>query len=201
MSDGPATQSLGLDFGTTNTALAVARHGVPHRLAIEGSATTMPSAVFYGAFDGERAFGRDAFARYLDGGGGRLLRGIKTVLGTGLMHERTAAGGRILSFADIIEALFAHVFRDLPDERGTRTLVVGRPVRFGTREELALVVDIGGARDLARARCRCRHGGGGGVSQEPGGRPVAGGRAPRPGVTGGARSTLLARVDGPPPGS
>jgi len=51
------------------------------------------------------------------------------------MHERTAAGGRILSFADIIEALFAHVFRDLPDERGTRTLVVGRPVRFGTRDD------------------------------------------------------------------
>ncbi len=181
------TTLLGLDFGTSNTALATLDDGVPRRIALEGEATTLPSALFYGAHDGTRAFGREAFECYLEGDEGRLLRGIKTVLGTSLMHERTAAGGRLVSFADVIAALFERVFEAMPDGRDAATLVVGRPVRFGdpdvperddpeaflrevlhglgfrevhflyeplaaalayertaTREELALVVDIGG---------------------------------------------------------
>jgi len=136
MSSSPRTAGpcLGLDFGTSNTALATLRAGRAEPLVLEGAAATLPSAIFYGAHDGKVAFGREAFAHYLEGEEGRLLRGVKTVLGTGLMHERTAAGGQLRSFADIVEALFARVFRDLPDERERCTLVVGRPVRFGEAE-------------------------------------------------------------------
>lgn len=180
-------QVLGLDFGTTNTALATIDAGVPRRLELEGEHLTIPSAVFYAAFENERAYGRDAFGRYLAGDDGRLLRGLKTVLGTSLASERTAAGGQLRTFSDIIEALFVHVFRAVSERREDCTLVVGRPVHFGhpdvaqrddpeaflrailerlgfcdisflyeplaaalahertaRREELALVVDIGG---------------------------------------------------------
>ena len=130
----PHGPCLGLDFGTSNTALARLIDGRVEPVPLEGGAATLPSAVFYGAYDGSLAFGREAFARYLDGDEGRLLRGVKTVLGTSLMHERTAAGGRSVSFADIVGALFERVFRDLPDVRDGCTLVVGRPVRFGEAE-------------------------------------------------------------------
>jgi len=135
MSSGRAAgPCLGLDFGTSNTALAVVRDGRAVPLALEQRHRTLPSAVFYGAHDGTVAFGREAFTRYLDGEEGRLLRGVKTVLGTRLMHERTAAGGRMRSFADVVEALFAQVFRAVPEASRACTLVVGRPVRFGEAE-------------------------------------------------------------------
>jgi len=52
-------------------------------------ATSMPTAVFYNAEDNSRAYGRAALAAYVDGHEGRLMRSIKSILGSDLMDEAT----------------------------------------------------------------------------------------------------------------
>ena len=91
-----------IDFGTSNSAIAV-----PHRnsggananakaemrlVPLEGDHSTMPTAVFYFAdgpeHDGPpRAFGRAAVAAYVDGLDGRLMRSMKSILGSPLVEQ------------------------------------------------------------------------------------------------------------------
>ena len=61
-----ATHTLGIDFGTSNSAVAVVDgHGVARLVPMEGSAATLPTAVFFNAEDKTVHFGRDAIALYL----------------------------------------------------------------------------------------------------------------------------------------
>ena len=82
--------TLGIDFGTSNSAMAWADAGGTARLiALEGEALAMPTAVFYSAEDGRTHFGRDAIAQYLEGTEGRLMRSLKSLLGSPLLMETT----------------------------------------------------------------------------------------------------------------
>ena len=65
-------------------------------IALEGAAVTLPSAVFWepGA---PQLFGRAAIAAYLEGQDGRLMRGLKSTLGSGLVNDKTSVGGRAVS--------------------------------------------------------------------------------------------------------
>lgn len=125
--------TLGIDFGTSNSAMAWAEPGGTARLiALEGEATAMPTAVFYNSEDLSTHFGRDAVAQYLEGTEGRLMRSLKSLLGSPLLLETTVVNHRQLSFQDII-ATFLATLR----ERATRALgaaptrvVLGRPVHF-----------------------------------------------------------------------
>ena len=64
--------TLGIDFGTSNSAMAWAPTDGPARLiALEGQAVSMPTAVFYNSEDLSTHFGRDALAHYLNGTEGR----------------------------------------------------------------------------------------------------------------------------------
>ena len=71
----------GLDFGTSNTTLGTIDGQVPVLVALEGEQTTIPSAMFY-ASDGNVLIGRRAIAAYVEGTTGRLMRSLKSVLGT-----------------------------------------------------------------------------------------------------------------------
>ena len=65
----------------------------------------MPTAVFYNAEDGSRAFGRAAIASYVDGHEGRLMRSIKSILGSDLMDEATELpNGLQVRFIDVVVA-------------------------------------------------------------------------------------------------
>ena len=85
--------SCAIDFGTSNSAVArvVDASGLSKiELApLEQGVTSMPTAVFYSAEDGSRSFGRAAIAQYVDGHEGRLMRSIKSILGSDLMDEAT----------------------------------------------------------------------------------------------------------------
>lgn len=136
--------TLGIDFGTSNSAIAWAEPGGTSRLiALEHEATAMPTAVFYNNEDFSTHFGRDALAQYLEGTEGRLMRSLKSLLGSPLLLETTVVHNRSMSFQDII-ATFLATLRD----RATRALgaaprrvVMGRPVHFvdddPTRDALA----------------------------------------------------------------
>ena len=78
---------IGIDFGTSNSAVAWAPEGALARsLPLEGEATTMPTALFYNAEDRSTHFGREAVALYLAGVEGRLMRSLKSLLGSALMQ-------------------------------------------------------------------------------------------------------------------
>jgi hypothetical chaperone protein len=128
-----AAAALGIDFGTSNSAVAaVDASGAARLLPLEDGLSTLPTAVFFNAEDKTVHFGRDAVALYLAGTDGRLMRSLKSLLGSPLMQEHTAVGWGELRFQDIIARFLGELA-----ERARATLphvgpqvVLGRPVHF-----------------------------------------------------------------------
>jgi len=124
--------TIGIDFGTSNSAVACRVDGAARLLPIEGSATTLPTAIFFNAEDRSTHFGREAVALYLAGVEGRLMRSLKSLLGSALMQEKTAVYDGLVSFEDII----ARFLRELAARAGRELgqvperVVIGRPVHF-----------------------------------------------------------------------
>jgi len=130
--------SCAIDFGTSNSAVARVRvdpagHATIESAPLEQGVTSMPTAVFYSTEDGSRSFGRAAIAQYIDGHEGRLMRSIKSILGSDLMDEATElAPGVQVRYIDVVIAYLAHLRElaenhwQIPIERA----VIGRPVFF-----------------------------------------------------------------------
>jgi hypothetical chaperone protein len=123
--------SCGLDFGTSNTTLGTIVNRVPELAALEAEHTTVPSAIFY-EVDGAVLIGRKAIEAYVDGAPGRLMRSLKSVLGTALIDETTKVGRERTSFRDVIAYYLGAVKRRAEHVTGRelRNLVHGRPVHF-----------------------------------------------------------------------
>ena len=135
--------TLGIDFGTSNSAMAWADAGGQARLIpLEGDAPALPTALFYNAEDHSTHFGRDAVAQYLAGTEGRLMRSLKSLLGSSLLQEKTVVNGQSVSFQDIIAQFLAMLRERATQALGAapRRVVMGRPVHF---------VDDDPARDAA----------------------------------------------------
>lgn len=123
---------IGLDFGTSNSTVAVMDRGAPRLLALEGTHATLPSAIFFDFESGTDHYGRDAIALYTDGHQGRLMRSLKSVLGTGLMAESTRIRARQVAFEDVLGAFIRHVKVTAERQLGETVtdVVLGRPVHF-----------------------------------------------------------------------
>lgn len=124
--------SCGLDFGTSNSALALAQGGKVGLVPLEGAQVTIPSAVFFNADDNQTVFGRLAIEQYLDGYTGRLMRSLKSILGSDLITESTQIGAKKLYFREII-GLFAGHLKAMGEQAAKAPLehiVAGRPVFF-----------------------------------------------------------------------
>jgi hypothetical chaperone protein len=133
-------RACAIDFGTSNSAVAVAvrhpeddRHTRVELAPLENGATSMPTAVFYSADDGSRHFGRAAIAAYVDGHEGRLMRSIKSILGSDLMDEATElSNGLQVRYLDVVVAYLRYLKDQAeshwrtPQDRA----VIGRPVFF-----------------------------------------------------------------------
>ncbi|WP_067066151.1 Hsp70 family protein [Roseateles chitosanitabidus] len=131
-----------IDFGTSNSAVAVpdaARPGAMRLVTLEGDHPTMPTAVFYfaeGRHDADgppRAFGRAALAAYVEGTDGRLMRSMKSILGSSLIDQVTdVGGGRGVKYADMLAGYLKRLRRQAAsaDGREPRRVVLGRPVYF-----------------------------------------------------------------------
>lgn len=124
--------AIGIDFGTSNSAVACRIAGATRLLPIEGAATTLPTAIFYNAEDRSTHFGRDAIALYLAGVEGRLMRSLKSLLGSPLMQEKTAIFDGLVSFEDIIARFLREMAERAAREMGRlpERVVIGRPVHF-----------------------------------------------------------------------
>src|SRR5437899_10953695 len=87
---GARAGTLGLDFGTSNSAMAfVGEDGVARAVPLEGGEPMLPTAVFFNAEERSIHFGREAIALYLTGVDGRLMRSLKSLLGSSLLDEQT----------------------------------------------------------------------------------------------------------------
>ena len=91
----------GLDFGTSNTTLGTIEGQAPVLVVLEAAQTTIPSAIFY-EVDGGVLIGRRAVEAYVEGAPGRLMRSLKSVLGTSLIDETTRLGRERVSYRDVI---------------------------------------------------------------------------------------------------
>lgn len=188
--------ACGIDFGTSNSTAGWSRPGQPANssllLPLEDGKLTLPSVVFFHAEDEHVSYGRAGLADYLAGYEGRLMRSLKSLLGTSMIDEHTEVAGRALPFRTLLAQFIGELKRRAErtaDQPFTRA-VLGRPVFFvdddakadkqaentlaeiahsvglkdiafqyepiaaafdyesqiahGSREELVLVVDIGG---------------------------------------------------------
>jgi hypothetical chaperone protein len=125
--------TLGIDFGTSNSAMAwLGPQGSARLIPLEGEALAMPTAVFYNAEDHSTHFGRDAIRHYLEGTEGRLMRSLKSLLGSPLLLETTQIGHQQISFQDIIGTFLATLRERATQSLGAspRRVVMGRPVHF-----------------------------------------------------------------------
>ena len=122
----------GIDFGTSNSTVGVVENGRPGLLALEDGQATLPSAIFFDFEGGAPLFGRRAIGDYTDGVEGRLMRALKSVLGSSLAHEKTRIKARSIAFTDIIGLFVHHLKERLESHAGgpVENVVLGRPVQF-----------------------------------------------------------------------
>lgn len=125
--------ACGLDFGTSNSGVCVPSADSVTLVPLEDGATSMPTAVFFTTEEPHAThYGRAAVREYLDGTPGRLMRSLKSLLGSGLIDETTAVGDRNVRFTDIV-TLYLRTLRARTAEHAGSTpdaVVLGRPVRF-----------------------------------------------------------------------
>jgi hypothetical chaperone protein len=130
-----------IDFGTSNSAVAVPDGAAMRLIELEPGFRTMPTAVFYPGEGGGRGratpapceFGRAAIAAYVDGIDGRLMRSMKSILGSSLVEQTTdVGGGRGVRFLDIVATYLRHLKQCAEAATGAPVdrAVVGRPVYF-----------------------------------------------------------------------
>ncbi|MDW5441785.1 Hsp70 family protein [Polaromonas sp. SM01] len=127
--------ACGIDFGTSNSTAGSGVVGVSGQVALlplEDGKPTLPSVVFFHAEDAHVSYGRAALADYLAGYEGRLMRSLKSLLGTSLIDEQTEVAGRALPFRALLAQFIAELKRRAEESagRGFSRAVLGRPVFF-----------------------------------------------------------------------
>jgi hypothetical chaperone protein len=132
--------AIGLDFGTTNSALALARDGESTLATFargDGSrSSTYRSVLFFETPDvgppPPAIAGPKALERYFDtGGSGRLLQSLKSFLASPLFTS-TVVFGRAFTLEDLVAIVLTRLRREVEEQHGelSNSIVMGRPVRF-----------------------------------------------------------------------
>ncbi len=125
--------ACGLDFGTSNSAIGVARDRTVALAPVEADSALMPSAIF---LDHERygraLFGNEAISAYIEQTDGRLMRALKSILGSPLIDSETAVGNRRVPLTRIVGMFLRHLKHKAEAFAGQEITAVvhGRPVRF-----------------------------------------------------------------------
>lgn len=129
---GHASNALGIDFGTSNSTVGWWRDEQTPLLALEDGQVTLPSVIFFNSEEQRPAYGRQALAEYLDGYEGRLMRSLKSLLGSKLLKSETTVLGSALPFRHLL-GLFIGQLKARAEASAGRSfdqVVLGRPVFF-----------------------------------------------------------------------
>ncbi len=137
-----------IDFGTSNSSVALVGGAAPSSarraaaatqspafclVSLEDGQSAIPTAVFFNGEDGSREFGRAAVQAYVDGHDGRLMRSIKSILGSDLIERTTEVGpGIVVRYLDVVIAFLRHLRQRAEAQCGAplERVVIGRPVFF-----------------------------------------------------------------------
>ncbi|WP_245615821.1 Hsp70 family protein [Andreprevotia chitinilytica] len=109
--------------------------------------------LFFNAEEDTVSYGRAALTEYMDGFEGRLMRSLKSILGTGLMSAQTEVGGRPLAFQTILST-FINELKARGEQAAGRSFdaaVFGRPVHFVDDDTAADQLAQDTLADIARA--------------------------------------------------
>jgi len=101
-------------------------------IPLDGTRAEMPTALFFSSETHSVLYGSEAMQAYLSGAEGRLLRSLKSLLGSPLMDEYTAVGDRSVRFFDIVVLFFKELKRRSEAHAGQSLThaMLGRPVHF-----------------------------------------------------------------------
>lgn len=130
----------GIDFGTSNSAMSAGRRDKALSLIpLEGNNVTIPSAVFFNIEENRVAYGRQGIKEYTEGYEGRLLRSLKSILGSDLIGESTQVGKYRADFRSIIGSFIGEIKKraELHIGHSLEKVVLGRPVRFVDGDDIA----------------------------------------------------------------
>lgn len=138
------SKAFGLDFGTTNSALALATPDGRIRLARFGEHTTFRSILYFEQDTSSRSAkvrvvaGPDALQSYLNAKtSGRLIQSTKSYLASRLFKQ-TQIFNETYSLEDLIGILLRYLRKAAEEQFGDlgNSIVVGRPVHFsGARDD------------------------------------------------------------------
>lgn len=129
----PATTYCAIDFGTSNSAVALPVADAVRLAPVEDEHATLPTAVFFNTDENTRVYGRAALEAYIDGFDGRLMRSLKSILGSVLAEGTTELGdGTAIKYTDVIALFIAHLKAraEACAHSSMTRAVLGRPVFF-----------------------------------------------------------------------
>lgn len=121
-----------IDFGTSNSAVCVGRGAMRGLVPLEDGKETLPTAVFFNADERRTVFGRQAVAEYQAAYAGRLMRALKSLLGSELIDETTLVNGKAMAYREILGQFLRHLKAQAETHAGEELaqVVLGRPVHF-----------------------------------------------------------------------
>ncbi|RYF07390.1 MAG: Hsp70 family protein [Comamonadaceae bacterium] len=126
--------TLGIDFGTSNSAAAIRLRAGDKAtlLPLEPGNPVIPTALFFNSETNQTHYGRDAVRQYLEGFDGRLMRSLKSLLGSALLQDQTSVHNKLVSYQDIIAMFLRRLADSVHRELGgmPERVVIGRPVHF-----------------------------------------------------------------------
>ena len=117
--------TLGIDFGTSNSAVGYAVDGVPHLITVEAGQNTLPTALFFDNEEKRIIYGRGAQEALIGGEDGRYMRALKSLLGTPLMRESRVLLGKRMDFIAIVARFLAELTFQKLWEINDETLAIG----------------------------------------------------------------------------
>jgi len=125
-------KSLGLDFGTANSSVAISDGLKTDVLGLDQGNASIPSTFFFDFEDDVTYIGDDAYDRYYFGDKGRFLRSFKSALGTSTLDHEIQIKRNRYKVKNIIEQYIGIVIGRAEEalQQPIENLVVGRPVHF-----------------------------------------------------------------------
>jgi hypothetical chaperone protein len=132
MKNASAARACGIDFGTSNSTVGWYRPGEESLIALEDGKITLPSVVFFNLEERRPVYGRLALHEYLEGYEGRLMRSLKSLLGSKLIKHDTSVLGTALPFKDLLGMFIGELKKRAEANAGRPfdEVVLGRPVHF-----------------------------------------------------------------------
>ncbi|MBD9633419.1 Hsp70 family protein [Pseudomonas sp. PDM19] len=127
-----AARALGIDFGTSNSTVGWWRPDSEPLIALEDDKITLPSVIFFNVEERRPVYGRLALHEYLEGYEGRLMRSLKSLLGSSLLKSETTVLGSAMPFKDLLGLFIGELKKRAEAVAGREfdSVVLGRPVFF-----------------------------------------------------------------------